>query len=48
MNYAIEILESQLDAEKYTKTVIKGSFKNIIQENIDDLELAIHNLKMLE
>jgi len=30
------------------KTKVTGSFKNNIQGNIDDLELAIHNLKMLE
>ena len=48
MNYAIEVLENELESEKKVKENVTGIFKNNIQENIEDLILAIHNLKQLE
>jgi len=47
MTYAIETLENELESEKIVVAKVTGNFKNSIQENIEELELAIHNLKML-
>lgn len=48
MNYAIQVLKNELESEIIVKEKVTGVFKDNIQENIDDLELAIHNLKQLE
>lgn len=49
MNYAINLLEDSLETEQRTlEAMIDPNMKRIIKDNVDDLELAIHNLKMLE
>jgi len=48
MNYAIETLENELESEIIVLREVSKHLKKSIQKNIDDLELAIHNLKMLE
>lgn len=48
MNYAIEILEEQLESDKISLSKVTDDFKPNVQENIDDLEWAISNLKKLE
>ena len=48
-NYAIQTLETELGDLKNSLSNIEGEhMKILIQEDIDDVELAIHNLKMLE
>ena len=48
-NYAIEILEQKLEDEKalYDKCVT-SEMKRVYESDIEDLQTAIHNLKMLE
>ena len=49
MNYAIEVLEDAKESEeRYLFDVLSKEMKQIYESNIEDLELAIHNLKMLD
>lgn len=48
MNYAITILEEQLNLLLPLKGKVKPKYKNQLESEIEDLQLAIHNLKMLE
>ena len=46
-NHAIDILENELEELLKAKANTKN-MSSLIQEDIDDIELAISNLKMLD
>jgi len=49
MNYAIEILKESLEQRQASLEItVSDVMKKVYQEEIDDLETAIHNLEMLE
>ena len=48
-NHAIDLLERELETLEKSLNSIEGkNMTMLIQEDIADVELAIHNLKMLE
>ena len=49
MNYAINVLEEDLEnQERLLSNCVTDVMKKVYKSDIDDLKLAIHNLKMLE